>query len=81
MMIGEERWMTAFALNSYNDHLILTNEDLAKLGNGVESSFVVALISYKDRGTLHHARRCVWLQAPAEPPGVWHFCEVFNNSD
>jgi len=81
MMPGDERFLTAYAVTAENKFRTVTADDLAQLQTGTEVSFVVIEIAYKDRGAIHHARQCAWLQPPADPPGIWHFCEVFNKSD
>jgi hypothetical protein len=56
----------------------VTQEDINKLKNAQEFGFVVAEINYIDSGKLRHLHLCTWLQPPADPPGVWHLCGVFN---
>jgi len=81
LMPGDGRFITAEAADADDRPRILTANDLARLQAGTEIAFVLVEITYKDRGTIHHARRCAWLQPPADPPGIWHFCEGFNKSD
>jgi hypothetical protein len=78
---GDSRFFTAFAVDAENKKRILTVEDLEQLQTGVEVPFVLAVFTYRDRGEIHHTRACAWLQPPPNPPGIWHFCEGFNNSD
>jgi hypothetical protein len=81
MMPGDENWFTAFAVTDSRDYYVIKKEDLDEFRAGTSVSFVIAQITYEDRGVVHHARRCLWLQPPADPPGIWHFCEGFNRSD
>jgi hypothetical protein len=81
MMPEEARLVTAFAATATGEYRQLTNDDLGKLRDGTELPFVIAQVTYRDLGVIHHARRCLWLQPPAEPPGMWHFCEGFTGSD
>jgi len=81
MMPGDARWSTAVAVTAENKPLTVTAEDLARLRDGTEFPFVIAEVTYKDHGVVHHARWCQWLQPPPDPPGIWHFCDGFNNSD
>ena len=81
MMPGDVRFLTAFAYTEANQRLTLTQDDLDKLRAGARIAFVIAEVTYRDKSVTHHLRRCKWLQPPASPPGVWHFCAVFTNSD
>ena len=62
-----------------------TQHDLENLRDGKEFTFVLALVAYKDLTNdpkkEHHLPLCVYLQAPANPPGIWGYCEGFNRSD
>lgn len=71
-----------FTAEGFSDKIArtLTQDDLDKLKNGSETAFVIAQINYKDSGTTHHFRMCMWLQPPATSSGIWHFCDVFNDS-
>jgi hypothetical protein len=80
MMPGEGRFLTAYAKNG-TGHRKVTQRDLYHFRSGEEIAFVIAQITYKDNGVLHHLRRCEFLQPPAEPPGVWQFCIGFTQSD
>jgi hypothetical protein len=59
----------------------LTQDDLDKFKSGTEVSVVMAVLTYKDGNRVHHLRQCLWLQPPAQPPGIWHFCGGFPDSD
>lgn len=80
LMLNEARFFTAFVLSGKEYHQV-TQDELGQLGLGTEIAFVIAQVIYSDLGAVHHLRRCVWLQPPASAPGVWHFCDGFNNSD
>lgn len=84
MVPGEERFLTAFASRDQYPKMKywqVTPDDLQEFRAGTEISFAIAEITYKDNGVIHHARHCSFLQPPADPPGIWHFCEGFNKSD
>lgn len=81
LMPMEERWFSAYAFSSEKEEWKVTQDDLDKLRDGKEFALLLSLITYKDNGVTHHLRRCAWLQPPALPPGIWHFCEGFNKSD
>lgn len=81
MTPAEESWMTIYAFTPQKGYRIVTQDDLGKLRIGTEVAFLIVEVTYKDRGVVHHQRKCEWLQPPALQPGVWHFCEVFNASD
>jgi hypothetical protein len=81
MTAGEQHFASPIALTETSQHRIVTQDDLDKLSNGAENSYVIGQITYRDAGTVHHCRRCVWLQPPASSPLVWHFCNLFNDSD
>jgi hypothetical protein len=86
IMPGENRF---FSVEAHKDNdigrngkpWIVDQDDLDKLKAGTEIAFIMTVQPYKDRGVMHHLRRCVWLQPPAQPPGIWHFCEGFPDSD
>jgi len=83
MMPGERHFNTAFGYVTAESpqHRILTQQDLDDLHTGRSVVFVVAKITYKDNGKTHHLKRCGALEPPATPPGIWHFCRSFNDSD
>lgn len=60
---------------------IITQDDLDKFKSGAEVSVVMAVLTYKDGDKIHHLRQCLLLQPPAQPPGIWRFCEGFPDSD
>lgn len=78
--LGDGGFFTAFAQDG-KVHRKATQEELERLRAGAEIAFIIANITYTDLGIVHHLRRCLWLQPPAAVPGVWHFCDGFNNSD
>lgn len=80
-MPGDGRFFSAYAVDAENKHRTITTEDLSRLQAGTELPFVIVEITYKDQGAIHHARQCAFLQPPADPPGIWHYCEGFNKSD
>lgn len=81
MMPAEERFFTAYGWTEAMGPLIVNQEDLGKLKTGAQVAFVIFEINYRDQGVTHHLRRCMWLQPPASPPGIFHFCQLFNDSD
>lgn len=82
LMPGDKRFDTAHLfVGRGQTPQPLTQEDLNELKIGQKVAFVVFEILYKDLGKLHHTRMCAWLQPPASPPGIWHYCDVFENSD
>jgi hypothetical protein len=82
LMPGDAQFITAYAWTAGPDKKgLTTQEDLDKLKSGEEIAFVMTVLSYKDKGIAHHLRRCLFLQPPAQAPGVWHFCEGFPISD
>ena len=81
MMAGEQHFASPIALTETSEHRIVTQDDLDKLKTGAEISYVIGQITYRDAGTVHHLRRCVWLQPPALSPVIWHYCALFNDSD
>jgi hypothetical protein len=81
LMPGDKRFVTAFGINDDNSPRIITPTELANLTAGSEVLFVIAEIAYSDSGKQHHLRECMFLQAPASPPWVWHECEAFTHSD
>jgi Putative DNA-binding domain len=78
---GAERFITAFGANEQNQKWVLQQINLDDMKSGAKIAFVVAQLTYTDSGKTHHLRECTWLQPPATLPGVWHSCELFNNSD
>jgi hypothetical protein len=87
MVPGENgRFFSAGAMNeTRTGYRPATQGDLDDLRDGKEFVFILALITYRDRGDRrkeHHLSLCLYLQPPAKPPGVWHLCAAgFNNSD
>jgi hypothetical protein len=82
LMPGEAQFVTAFAWTGNPDKKwVTTEDDLDKLKTGAEIAIVMTVLSYKEGGILHHLRRCLRLQPPAQPPGVWALCEGFASSD
>lgn len=78
---GPAGWDTIYAYTEDKQHRLITADDLTALRNGTEIIFAISEISYKDQGKLHHARTCQYLQPPAIPPGIWHFCDGFMKDD
>jgi hypothetical protein len=81
MMPSDTRFNTAF---SYTDteprqSRTVSQLDLNSLKTGTEIAFLLAEITYQDGGETRHLKRCMFLQPPAQPPGIWHFCENFND--
>jgi hypothetical protein len=85
MQKGDNEFFTVFAWTGLIDradlYRVVTQDDLDKLKNGSEYALLMVVIAYKDLGVVHHLRRCMWLQSPAKPPGIWHFCQTFPDSD
>jgi hypothetical protein len=83
MTPGDRHFNTAYAFTSPDsrEHRVLTQRDLDDLHAGRSVAFVVSQITYTDAGKTHHLRHFAFLQPPATPPGIWHFCESFNDSD
>ena len=81
MMPADDDFFTAFARTDTNQLRVVSQDDLAKLKAGTEVVFMLAELTYKDTGAVHHLRRCMWLQPPASPPGIWQFCGLFNRSN
>lgn len=81
MGAGTEEFFTAYGWTDTMEHSMVSQDDLDKLKAGEKIAFVIAQISYKDFGAIHHFRVCMWLQPPAASTGIWHFCNVFNASD
>ena len=78
---GESRFITAFGFSDDFEPILVTQDDFEKWAIGTKVIFVTATIDYKDGGVLRHFRTCLWLQAPANPNGVWHFCDILTHSD
>jgi hypothetical protein len=74
-------FFSAYAWTDTKQHRVVTQQDLDDLGTGVDIAYVIAMLTYTDYGVTHHLRLCEWLQPPASPPAIWHFCEGFNHSD
>jgi hypothetical protein len=81
LMPGDQRWGSVFAATEDKQYRLVTRNDLDKLRAGTEIAFVFVELSYTDSGKRHHLRTCQFLQPPATPPGIWHYCESFNQSD
>jgi hypothetical protein len=85
MMPGDTRFFTVVAkkgdMGPNGTMWIVDQDDLDKLKAGTEIAFIMTVLSYKDGGVIHHLRQCMWLQPPAQPPGIWHFCDGFPDSD
>jgi hypothetical protein len=81
LMPGDYRWDSAVAVNEDKQFRLVTRKDLDEFRAGTEIAFVLVELSYTDNGKKHHLRTCQYLQPPATPPGVWHYCEGFNQSD
>jgi hypothetical protein len=83
MMPGDRHFNTAYGYASAESlqQRVLAQQDLDDLHTGRSVIFIVAQITYKDNGRTHHLRRCGGLQPPATPPGIWHFCRLFNDSE
>ena len=81
LMPGDHRWDSAIAFDENKQFRLVTPNDLVGFRVGTEIVFVVVEISYTDNGKLHHLRTCQFLQPPATFPGVWHYCDGFNQSD
>jgi hypothetical protein len=80
------RFFTAFAPDETNHMRLPRLGELDDLKFGREIIFILAKITYKDSSSdsrgIHHLPLCLYLQPPATPPGIWHYCEAgFNNSD
>jgi hypothetical protein len=79
-------FFSAHALDTNGQLHLTTQGDLDNLRNGTAIIFVLSSIVYRDPSNNprkeHHLSRCVYLQPPANPPGVWHYCAAgFNQSD
>jgi hypothetical protein len=81
LMPGETRFFSASAVTEQTSTRVATQTDLDNLRMGNEVIFIVIQMTYLDAGKKHHLRRCLYLQLPASPPGIWHFCDAFMNSD
>jgi hypothetical protein len=81
LMPGDQRWASVYATTEGKQYRLVTRKDLEEFRTGTEIAFVLIELSYTDNGKLHHLRTCQFLQPPATPPGVWHYCEGFNQSD
>ena len=77
---GVTFFFTAFKWDGGQWHNV-TQLDLDNLHNGTAIAMIVMQVTYEDSGVVHHLRQCVALQPPAEPPGIWAECSVFNKSD
>jgi hypothetical protein len=83
MLPGDRLWndVTAAADNDERSPRFITQSDLDALHYGTKIVFLLLEIPYTDYGKLHHLRTCTFLSSPAEPPGIWHICEVTFASD
>jgi hypothetical protein len=81
LMPGDNRWNTVYAVTEDKQYRLVSQNDLAEFRAGTEIAFVLVELSYTDNGKLHHLRTCQYLQPPATAPGVWHYCDGFNQSD
>jgi len=81
MTPGDAVFDTAYVWTNMREHRIAVQQDLDDLHGGKLIAFVISLITYKDAGVTHHLRRCEFLQPPAAVNAIWHFCQLFNNSD
>jgi hypothetical protein len=84
LMSGDNEFFTAYTVYGTIQEMLkpsLTQEDLDKLHAGSEIAIVISVMTYKDGNTIHHLRRCSWLQPPAKPPGTWAYCYRFPDSD
>jgi len=70
MSPGDAGFFTAYIFTGTAERPAATSEDLEKLRTGTEVAFVIAEIAYRDAGTMHHEKKCYWLQTPASPPGT-----------
>jgi hypothetical protein len=80
LMKEEEQFTSAF-VSTDQGHSLATQQELDVLKAGTNVAVVMAVITYKDNGVPHHLRRCLWLQPPAQSPGIWAFCAGFPDSD
>jgi hypothetical protein len=83
MMSGDREFNTAYGwMDDLKNHRILTQSDLDLAKTGIETWFVISILTYSDGNATHHLRRCMWLSPPATPQSVWHFCgNKFPDSD
>jgi len=78
---GMSRFYTAYAWDGHKTQHLVTQTDLDDLRLGTEVAVVIAFFDYKDGNHIHHLWFCSYLQAPAQPPGIWHFFEACPKSD
>ncbi|MBB5066393.1 hypothetical protein [Granulicella mallensis] len=78
---GTEEFITDSEWSDTWERIAFTQDDLDALKTGTKIAFVLNEITYKDAGTIHHFRMCMWLQPPAASAGIWHYCQIFNDSD
>ncbi len=79
---GENDFNTAYAWkDNYTKHQAVTQADLDGVKSGAETFVVFSVLTYSDGKSVHHLRRCTWLIPPGSPPGLWHYCEGFPDSD
>jgi hypothetical protein len=75
LMPGDNRWDSAYAWTEDKKQRLVTQADLDAFRLGTQLPFVIVEISYTDNNVLHHLRTCQFLQPPAIPPGIWHYCD------
>ena len=81
LMPGDNRFSSVYAATEDRRRRLVAPNDLDAFRAGTEIAFVLIEFSYTDNGKPHHLRTCKFLQPPATAPGVWHYCEGFNQSD
>jgi hypothetical protein len=81
LMPTDNRFVTAFGRNDDGSLWSITQERLDDLTTGRAIAFIIAQVTYKDVGKVHHLRECAFLQPPARTPWVWHYCSGFTHSD
>jgi hypothetical protein len=78
-------FFSAVAVENDGRFHVATKQELDKLKLGQKVIFILAQITYiernRDSKKEHHLPLCVYLQPPASPPGIWHFCDEFSRSD
>ena len=81
-MPGQSAFDSAEDIDGNGQRRIITQEDLDALHSGRKIAYVVVELAYKDTGTLHHSRLCIFLQPPAMvATAIWHYRGLFNNAD
>ena len=78
-------FFSAVAVTETGRYYLATQADLDDLKTGKAFVFIVALVTYRDPSsskTERHLQLCEYLQPPANPPGIWHYCEAgYNRAD